>query len=266
MPELTTQTVTSLGEYTALIESVRADGNPTPWYRGCTPGDRRLQPQIFSHPDSHETEGLKQIESQILSRFRQRCVPYLDRTLERPWEHVFLAQHFGVPTRLLDWTENPFIALYFAVAWRPHGGPPPEGAAAIWILDPAAWNQCVLAQSSYKGGPLSIDDDVFSGYDPAPSGPTRRDPVAIYGTHNSARIVAQRGVFTIFGHNADPMEDVFQSNDSFVPRGLIKVHLPAGNRADLREGLFSIGITHSVVWPDLDGLARDIKRELGFDD
>ena len=89
------------------------------------------------------------------------------------------------------------------------------------------------------------------------------EAVAVYGTHNSPRIVAQRGVFTMFGQNMSPMERVFEDH-AFPDNALMKVVVPADSLSELRSSTFAIGITESVVFPDLDGVAREIKRQFGY--
>jgi hypothetical protein len=87
----------------------------------------------------------------------------------------------------------------------------------------------------------------------------------MHGAHNSARIVAQRGAFTIFGDNVDAMEHVYDA-DSFPANSLVKIVLDKGVIPTLRQAVVNHGITESVVFPDLDGLAREMKREFGFED
>ena len=83
------------------------------------------------------------------------------------------------------------------------------------------------------------------------------------GLHNSPRIVAQRGAFTIFGHTNEPMEKIFEDR-GFPGMGAIKVVLPASDLPNLRDALFGIGYADSMIYPDLTGLAKEIKRHFGF--
>ena len=89
------------------------------------------------------------------------------------------------------------------------------------------------------------------------------DPIALYGVHNSRRIVAQRGVFVVFGTDVHPMERIYSLSD-YPPPALTKLNIPAEKVGDLLKALTSIGVTDSAVHPDLDGLAKEMKRAVGF--
>jgi hypothetical protein len=175
-------------------------------------------------------------------------------------------QHHGMPTRLLDWTENPYIALFFALstaAAKAEKGKI-DHDAAVWALDPNSWNTKSLEHVSHKGGILSAADELLKGYAPGiDAGVMNNAPVTMYGVHNSRRIVAQRGVFVIFGQSTLPLEDLYQQQDYPVDN-LVKLTVPADNVAGLLEDLVAMGITDSVLYPDLDGLAREIRRSVGF--
>ncbi|MHB8114159.1 MAG: hypothetical protein ACYDHA_11960, partial [Bellilinea sp.] len=126
------------------------------------------------------------------------------------------------------------------------------------------WNQHALYQQSYKGGALSNGDEALNGYKPSHSFINMNNfPVALFGEHNSPRIVAQQGVFTIFGQVVEPMEIIF-IQQNFPEDSLIKIVLQANVIKDIRMSLLRHGITESVVFPDLEGLALEIKRAFNF--
>ena len=137
--------------------------------------------------------------------------------------------------------------------------------AAVWILDPVEWNRKSLADMSYDGGILSTDDAAVGSFcDLGEHRTMQKDPVALYGVHNSQRIVAQRGVFTVFGKGHAPMEDICVHPD-YGGDVLVKVVVPKDSIATLRQELLGYGVTESVVYPDLDGLAKEIKRQFGYE-
>ncbi len=89
------------------------------------------------------------------------------------------------------------------------------------------------------------------------------NPVAILGIHNSPRIVAQRGSFCLFGKSLTPMEEIYE-NGTFEQDTLKKIEIPSSEIQNLLDKLVWMGITDSVVYPDLDGLAKETKRQYGF--
>ncbi len=244
------------------------DAEAPVWYRGSGKAAHPLIPSLYRHPTISDAGALIALEGRILQRFRERSIPYqpLPGAGAQDWELLFLMQHFGVPTRLLDWTENPYIGLFFAVtaATVDHDTGVAESPACVWALRPEEWTRQALADISYSGGVLSIGSDPLSSYTPSADPQYMRvAPVAMYGLHNSPRIVAQRGVFTIFGKETAPMEELFATAD-YSADSLVKIELPAERVGSLRKSLFSIGITDSVVYPDLAGLAVELKRYFGF--
>lgn len=175
-----------------------------------------------------------------------------------------------MPTRLLDWTENPFIGLYFAVMSAPceirRGTLNFLSDAAVWILDPIQWNRHALSSQSFDGGILSPVDEALKGYRLATGlSEMNTSPVALWGAHNSPRIVAQRGVFTVFGKSILPIEKVFEK-DSYPSNCLVKIIFQKKYLPGIREANLRNGITESVVFPDLEGLAQEIRRTFDFED
>lgn len=255
----------SLPAFLKLIESAQKKSGRSMWFRGTGLASYSLLPTLFRHPIKKDVVDALELERQLMSRFRQRSIPYHARDLRDEWDALFFMQHYGVPTRLLDWTENPFIALHFALMSARRGASG-RGAyttpAAVWMLDPVQWNSQALKHLSYGGQPLSPGDEVLKGYAPSSISPNGvRHPVALHGAHNSSRIVAQQGVFTIFGADRTAMEAADWATNTGV---LSRISIAPTSLESMRTSLLNHGITESVVFPDLDGLARETKRHFGF--
>jgi hypothetical protein len=162
------------------------------------------------------------------------------------------------------------MALFFAVTSAHHklgnrGKPVFRGDAAVWILDPVAWNAKAVDLRSFAGAVLTTDDPNANAYKPPGDVSTMKPfPIAIYGAHNSQRIVAQRGVFVCFGKDTRPMERTYVQAQ-FPSESLIKVRIGRGRLPYMYDALRRHGLTDSVVFPELDGLAREIKREYAFE-
>lgn len=267
---LTVEKPKSFSEYVELLEAYRSQGDTPLWYRGCGDDSHKLIPTLYRHPTKKKTEDLQKLERQLLTWFRQRSIPFRSRSLDDPWEAFFYMQHYGVPTRLLDWSENPFISLFFAMSsaskeLSKSGKIAYASDATIWLLRPVEWNRHALSHSSFTGEILTPGDDPLKAYTPNLDFNTMHSyPVAIHGAHNSPRIVAQRGAFTIFGQNTSPMEEMF-TKDKFPSESLIKIVLKRSVIANMRDAVLRHGITESVVFPDLQGLAQEIKRTFGFE-
>jgi hypothetical protein len=260
---LNSPTIQTLTEFTALIERLLGSAKGPLWHRGCADFDNHhLSPGLYRHPTIKDADRLLALEERMLTHFRQRSDPFISRPLkDNDWERLFFMQHFEIPTRLLDWSENPFVALFFALTSEPDH---PDADAAVWMLDPVSWNRKSLDNMTFTEGILTVEDGLLDGFKPGADQDTMNtDPVAIYGFHNSARIVAQRGVFTISGKDTGRMEEIYKNRD-YPQDCLLKVRLPKAVKVNLLDSLFKVGFTHSVVYPDLAGLAKEMKHFFKF--
>lgn len=267
MPALTTHSVSTLDDFTRLANAFPVSAKQTPWFRGTGNATYELTPSVYRHPAITAVKDLVELEFDLLNRFKQRSIPFQTRPLVEDWEHLFFMQHFGVPTRLLDWSENSMVALYFALASASEHRDPGSGAfttdAAVWILNPQVWNEHVVGVA-WKDRILGVRDAPLDAYKPTDNlRSLNTKPVAISGLHNSSRIVAQRGAFVIWGSDNNPMEAVYASN-SFPADTLVKIELPMAALPTLQDSLYKVGYSESMIYPDLIGLSQELRRQFGF--
>jgi hypothetical protein len=230
------------------------------WFRGQSNGGWGLVPTIYrnDYTDANEAEMRLEFES-VGHPLAQSSITH-DK-----WHWYFLMQHYGAPTRILDWTTNPLVALYFAV--REAG----KADAAVWVIDPWRWNRAHV-----KGmyGPAITGWEETTGYlfdleeacdTDKDEGQTKKKwPIAIEPPHIDRRIAAQGSKFVIFGTKKDMVESPAVNR----PRGgkhkhavLDKIIISRDIAEGLREELNQLGINERAMFPDLEGLGKHIAWE-----
>ncbi len=100
-----------------------------PWFRGQGDSSWGLVPKIY------RPEFVTADEKELRHKFQSAGIQLVGPTgPKNKWNWYFLMQHYGAPTRLLDWTVNPLVALFFAL--EPHFEKNMTSDVAVWILDP----------------------------------------------------------------------------------------------------------------------------------
>jgi hypothetical protein len=223
-----------------------------PWFRGHTEADWKLSPKLYRVPTPKR--GIRIIEDEIRQEFTMRAPGLTDGGPLNSWEWYFTMQHFGAPTRLLDWTEGVLIALYFAL--RDSRG---EHDAAIWARDPWWLNKRVVHEREVvpPGAEIGISKEDANRYSPwlpdrYSAAKLPKLPVGIYPTHTVRRISTQRSCFTIHGSEADGLEQLAGESDAHIA----KVIIPHAEVSRIKEQLVVSGIDEVTIFPDLDGLGR----------
>src|SRR5207247_8863041 len=88
---------TSLPDYLAIVESRQTSALHSLWYRGCGSALHTLLPSLYRHQKAKTPEAFADLERQLMTRFRQRSIPYHNRSLVDDWDALFFMQHYGVP-------------------------------------------------------------------------------------------------------------------------------------------------------------------------
>ena len=242
------KSIISVGEMLKALKRQASLGTMV-WFRGQSVARWQLVPSLAPDPNHLKAEAALQ------KRFMQNAIPHLERTPTEEWEWMFMMQHHRAPTRLLDWSESPLTALYFAVNEDRHV----KKDAAVWCLEPTALNvEARIAEFEFDNEiPAFGVDKVLDNYLPSrvDASPAIMSPVAIMGPRNTARMAAQLGVFTINHRLHTPIEKIGAAKHAW------RLIIPSSAKKDIRNELALLGITALTLFPELDRVA-DLAREL----
>lgn len=232
---------------TKLPKVVRADD--VVWFRGEASLTFKLLPTVCRPPCMLDRE------SGLIKRFRQGAYPFLDFIPRTEWEWLFLMQHYGVQTRLLDWSEHPLVALYFAVNDTGRHGE--DGR--LWCLLPKIYNQ----QTHHVTTPTTADilcfdvDHELDEFLPSrigSAGAKILPPIAAIASQQFRRINAQHGTFTVFHRKTDPLEMEAK------PDALKCFVIPAAAKPRILKELTTLKVEKLSVFPDLSAVAEKVKK------
>jgi hypothetical protein len=264
IPEVQVSTIGEFGD--AVTDLSRTGSLGFLWYRGLGQRSFSLVPSLYRNPGT--ALDLFEKEERMVAAFRARSRPFMDSPLEGPgvsssgWQHLFMMQHYGAPTRLLDWSENAFVALYFAITAAAHGGYTSD--AVVCLLDPAGWNVEVVPRMLTPGEALYEGSAALTSYAPGSDPDTMgQGIISMYAAFNNPRITAQRGVFSVFGLDPRSMEEVhagFADGDPLLQ----KIVLPQSALPGLRDDLDRLGFRESMIYPGLAEFASETRRLHGL--
>jgi hypothetical protein len=199
-------------------------------FRGHAISGWDLKPSISRSKKTSKT--IRGHEQSMLEAFEREAHIYKRADCENEWEWLALAQHHGLPTRMLDWTHNPLVSLYFAVSSEKNE----EGE--IFTL-----------HSKKKAGRKTLSKSPFD----------LEKPVKYYPKIVSERLRAQEGLFIVFN---DPETCLFECKQgNWV---IERFSIPAKSKQGLQYDLFRLGVHESALFPDIDGLARRISWQHGI--
>ena len=269
--------VHSLAKYINEVKKLGEFGEIL-WFRGHA-DDRnwQLAPSIF-RPDliskrvmNQRVQKLRKIEATANLDFlhhakaREEKFPHDDDDVGQ----LVLARHHGLLSRLLDWSESPLTALFFAVE---RDGNKDENPACVWILAPGVLNKKQWGGSgiyySHASVPKAITRCAFSSDATLENAlkvierkrQKKTEKLGIVAAfkpqHTIMRHMVQKAQFTIH-HTPDKLNELQDA-----PEFLGKIIIPFNKREDILDELRGAGVSRDLLFPDLDNLSDHLNAEM----
>jgi hypothetical protein len=223
------------------------------WFRGHSNSTWELTPKIFRTRTNIRVCDEEELYNEFVRRGGS-----LMTSLSDGWHAYFVMQHHGIPTRLLDWTDSALVALYFALKDS-------RTDAAVWAINPLWLNSRTVERHALvdpRVDPIALAfrvDAIRASLQGQQAGRPLLS-MAVRPPLVSTRMFGQRSLFTLHGSRDLPIEKY-----RFVQRDipLCRIVIPHKDLGDVRVGLRLCGATETTVFPDLDGLAKELIAEYG---
>ncbi|WP_198085910.1 FRG domain-containing protein [Variovorax sp. E3] len=230
-------TISKLLEF-LTIDQQETNNRPI-WFRGQTNFAWDLQPKILRAANRPEWD--------IIGRFQQNATLLVEKSPSHEYDWLFLIQHYGGPTRLLDWSESPLVALWFAVNDDLHEDQP----GALWSLLPTVLNEYANFRAEFDGSIPSFTDSTLNSYSPTSLFQEKRShqiPMAAIASRNSRRIQSQQGVFTI-SHRAEGSVNNLPPN--YQSDHIWRYIIPSPAKTTIKNQLKILGFSRFQLFPEL---------------
>jgi len=244
--------VRSLPEYLKLVLDI-TDEWKLPhgdiWFRGIARESMELLPGVKWR---RVEEG---VEESMISSFLINGKSLFEEEITCSWQLYSMMQHYGLPTRLLDWSKSPLIAAYFALEADNNED------RVVWVMDPFELNKINMDKDEvfvpYKDLNEETNVDLYLPKvlraDRASNTPPL--PIAIEPPYTNRRILAQQGCFTVHGSKDEPINVQF---DRHASERIRKIKLCKDSVPDLRSDLSSLGVTIDSIYQDLNSLSKKL--------
>lgn len=243
-----TRTINTMDELLDFTKELHEKHDDTIWYRGEENSTLALIPSIQRSEKRIGQERF--LANEFYIRAKQILENAPDRKNYAVW--VSLMQHHGLPTRMLDWSQSPLIAAFFATERQDEL---PERDACIWVLVPKKLNeQEGFGDCIYPLDANTAQEMLRPAFKHLNHNPKLTDKIlCCYSVEKNLRMYSQQSCFTV--HNSiRRLEDICDESM------LYKMIIPSGRRRYFIESLRSFGITESFVYPDMDHISSDLLK------
>ncbi len=203
--------------------------------------------KIYEESGREEISHRDAFEQLIVQQFKSQAHLYLDFEPKSDLEWLSLMQHYGSPTRLIDWTFSPYIAMFFALSQG-------TGISSIFSLNQDKINKFYRQKTDVK----ELSDIIFND--------RRFKDAFIFAfepEHKNKRMVKQQGLFVVPSNNFEPIDKIME-NDKIIGDSSygIKLIIPSKHRFDYLKKLKKMNITYDTLFPDIEGFCKSLKLSL----
>ncbi len=239
--------IETLSDFFAVFHGLLDDGK-TFWFRGHSKRDYKLCPSAL-RPDELAKRNTALALVTDMKRFLEMKLP----RPPAPDDHlgwIQVAQHYGLPTRLLDWTQNAAVALFFACCSHE------DTDGLVVVLNPIELNQRVDPRSPrvFNAQKDAMTIAPYLELDGKQVKRGGRHSIAINPTWNSERIAMQQGAFTLHGSTAFELGRSQASSLLYVP--ILREH-----KTSLLNELGRVGIGEMFIFPEPEHVCSHLRRE-----
>jgi hypothetical protein len=235
--------------------------------------DKPLLPGVFRKPSTNKYYKEFLIYNQFSAQYKNFTSNRFDNSIN---ELFCFMQHYGVPTRLLDWTTSPLVALFFAIENIFQ-----ESKPVVWILNASCLNKLTFGND--VGGVIYNDNVLVNArlhlgfytnnnkielkefykvnekYKIKDETNQLEYPIAyVPFSSGNQRIIAQKGIFTVHGKCIKPIEEILNTD---VENSIKKLSIDVNSVNHIKNELYKLGITPSSVYPDLYGLSKEFNTD-----
>jgi len=264
--------VTSVEEFSACIEKLRI--NNIIWFRGQSNSEYPIEPTLFrkrhvigdykgidrQQYNFKKSDAIMKNDLYALDLFKQKHFAKYRISTLNDIDYLYLMQHYDIQTRLLDFSTDPFVALYFSTQKKKNEKKFEEeieniykeearnnDSSTIFCINPYILNK----QSMGYDGIINLKDTNFNDLKEI------LHPLAIETDFEDDRITAQKSKFIFFGRMYNDYEFY-----SILKGSYFRIIIPNSCRKQIFEHIKKTGYNHTDIFPDFKGIALEINEAI----